>query len=121
MCNYIVNGGKVCSGYTAKSKDRCSYHPISKFKSHETDSNKAKSIIEEILDLNYEKRIRCACGGELLRWNYSRHCMGQKHKYWMSLMPHDVQELTSVDKFIEYREMGRTVFGDIIHLKLKLS
>ena len=33
-------------------------------------------------------------------------------------MPNDVQELTSVDKFIEYREMGRTIFGDVIHLKL---
>lgn len=109
MCNYLVKGGKVCS--KAKTKDRCSNHPLSEFKAHMTNPIEVETSIIKLLETGYEEQVNCPCGSTMLRWNYARHCDVKKHKYWISTMPDHVRSLIDNEAFFNLGEMYKSDKG----------
>ena len=88
MCNYLMKTGEFCQ--KAKSMDRCSKHPIDKFKPHITNNSIAEGKMKKIFNSRLEDTVDCPCGTTTRRWNYAHHCQFPKHKAWMKTMPKPV-------------------------------
>ena len=107
MCNYIMKNGNYCP--KAPTKTRCSYHPLDRYKDHETCPIKAKESMKTALYASLDSRVQCPCGTSTGRQNLSKHCKLPKHQTWMRFISPDDpdnQEFRT-RKLREYSEEAR--------------
>jgi hypothetical protein len=80
-----MKNGNICT--KAKTKERCSNHPLAKYPASVDDLSKAESMMEHIFRAEAFEPVSCPCGKTIIKWNYAHHCSFPKHKAWSKLMP----------------------------------